>query len=239
MIVNDYEILVRDKHQPTVDISEYEELSLSEFLDSQNLSEEEKNDVVRSMFAVNIHFMLAEETYDRAFEILNDRLSDPRLAKMNAIVFLAYKPKGTNRGEFHTIRDIEKYKKIIEFCSRNNISFGCDSCSAPMVLAAYHDNPIYEKVAPVIEPCEASCFSSYINCHGFYSPCSFTEGEHDWEQGLNVLTCEDFVKDIWMNPKTELFRQELLTSTKNDPGCVGCKSLSICRTCPVFDIRHN
>lgn len=187
------------------------------------------------MTQVNIHFMLAEETFDRAMEILNDRLTDPRLSKMNAIVFLAYKPKGTNRGEFHTIRDIEKYKKIIAFCAEHNISFGCDSCSAPMVLKAYHDNPLYEKVAPVIEPCEAGCFSSYINCHGIYSPCSFTEGENDWEQGLNVLTCEDFVKDIWMNAKTELFRQELLLSTKKDPLCQGCKSQPICRTCPTFE----
>lgn len=234
MIVNGYEILVRDKHQPTVDISEYEELSLSEFLDSQNLSEEEKNDVVRSMFAVNIHFMLAEETFDRAMEILNDRLTDHRLAKMNAIVFLAYKPKGTNRGEFHTIRDIEKYKKIIAFCAEHNISFGCDSCSAPMVLKAYHDNPLYEKVAPVIEPCEASCFSSYISCHGKFYPCSFTEGEPGWRDGIDVLSCNSFVSDVWNNPKVEEFRSRLMKSTES---CIGCKSQSICRSCPTFDLK--
>jgi hypothetical protein len=187
------------------------------------------------MTQINIHFMLCEETYDKAFEILEDRLIDPRLSKLNAIVFLAYKPKGHNKGQFHTIRDIEKYKKIIAFCAANNISFGCDSCSAPMILKAYHDSPLYDKVAPVIEPCEAGCFSSYINCHGFYSPCSFTEGEGDWEQGLNVLTCNDFSKDIWFQAKTELFRQELLSSTQKDPVCMSCKSQSICRVCPTFE----
>jgi radical SAM protein with 4Fe4S-binding SPASM domain len=194
-----------------------------------------KKFVDAGMTQCNIHLMLSEQTYDKAFEILNDRLTDPRLRNLNAIVFLAYKSKGNNKGQFTTITDIKKYKKIIEFCSQNNISYGCDSCSAPFILKAYEDSELYEKVAPMVEPCEASLFSSYVNSYGDYFPCSFTEDEGDWEQGLNVLACNDFETDIWNNPKTELFRQELLRSSATRVSCSGCKSQSICRTCPTFE----
>ena len=187
------------------------------------------------MSQVNIHFLIAQETYEDALRLLQDRLHDPRLKKLNAIVFLAYKPKGRSRDRdrFHTITDVAKYQKIISFCREHNISFGCDSCSAPLVLKAYEllDPEEYKRVHSKIEPCEASAFSSYINCHGVYFPCSFTEGEGEWETGLDVLTCNDFMKDIWNNPKTQLFRGELMAPPV---GCVGCVSQSICRVCPTF-----
>lgn len=190
----------------------------------------------RGMKQVNIHFMLSEETMAKAWTLLHDRLHDPRLAGLNAIVFLAYKPKGRNRGKdvFHTITDISWYQGIIRHCREHNISFGCDSCSAPFVLKAYElmDPEEYKRVNGRIEPCEASCFSTYINCHGRYFPCSFTEGEGDWETGVDVLGCGDFLRDVWGNAKTELFRQELLRS-KGD-NCGGCLSEAICRVCPTF-----
>jgi hypothetical protein len=190
----------------------------------------------RGMKQVNIHFMLSEETYERAWEILRDRLSDPRLADLNAIVFLAYKPKGRNRGQgkFHTITDVNKYKTIIEYCTENGISFGCDSCSAPMILKAYENTEAYHRVAPMIEPCESLAFSSYINCHGILFPCSFTEGEEGWETGLDVLSCSDWYQDIWEHPRAVLFRGESCSSAKTLCSNSGCLSQSICRRCITF-----
>lgn len=186
------------------------------------------------MRQVNIHFMLSEETYDRAFEIVNDAASDPRLEHLNAIVFLAYKPKGRNAGEFTTIKSVEKMRKLIQHCKDLSVSYGCDSCSAPLILKSYQGTKEYDRVAPMIEPCEASCFSSYINADGEFFPCSFTEGEAGWETGLSVLHCNDFIKDIWNHERTLEFQSRLLGSTK---GCQGCPSQPICRTCPTFDLK--
>jgi hypothetical protein len=42
----------------------------------------------RRMTQTNIHCLLSEETFEKCKKVLQDRLTDPRLAKMNAIVFL-------------------------------------------------------------------------------------------------------------------------------------------------------
>jgi hypothetical protein len=48
----------------------------------------------------NIHFMLSEQTYDKAFELMNDYLFDERLMKLNAIVFLSLKKQGRAKNNF-------------------------------------------------------------------------------------------------------------------------------------------
>jgi len=183
---------------------------------------------------VNLHFLLAEETYEAAFDVLRDRLKDPRLASLRAVVFLAYKPKGKKPQVYHTIKDVKKYQKLIQFCTLTKTGFGCDSCSAPMVLKAYEGSKIYDQVSPMIEPCESSLFSAYINAEGKFFPCSFTEGERGWETGIDVLGCKDFVDDVWNHPRVKAFRETLLGTTK---GCEGCRSQRLCRSCPLFDMR--
>ena len=46
------------------------------------------------MEQVNIHFMLAEETYDKCLEVLDDIKNDPRLKGVRALVILSLKKKG-------------------------------------------------------------------------------------------------------------------------------------------------
>ncbi len=53
-----------------------------------------------------------------------------------------------------------------------------------------------------VDSCESfGIFSSYINVDGDYYPCSFCEGEKDWKEGISVLDCESFNKDIWLEKK--------------------------------------
>jgi hypothetical protein len=60
---------------------------------------------------------------------------------------------------------------------------------------------------------------------GKYYPCSFCDekkkDELDWIEGLDILTCTNFIKDIWNHPKSLLFRRTLL---KNK------------RACPMYDV---
>jgi radical SAM protein with 4Fe4S-binding SPASM domain len=193
------------------------------------------------MKQVNIHFMLAEETFDRAFWLIDQARTDTRLSGLNAIVFLAYKPKGRNAGHFHTIKDSAKYAKLLDYAKADpekglkNVNWGCDSCSAPAILKTLeaYDPERLKSLQMVIEPCEATCFSSYINADGEFFPCSFTEGQPKWEEGLNVLECGEFIGDIWNHPRVLEFRDALRGTTR---GCATCPSQSLCRTCPVYPI---
>ena len=85
----------------------------------------------------NIHFMIANETYGRARELMNDRLTDPRLANMRAIVFLSLKKKGRaetgynplTQGQFNLLANIALKKKV---------AFGFDSCGAQKFSVRIH-----------------------------------------------------------------------------------------------------
>ena len=179
----------------------------------------------RGMNQVNIHMLVSLETYDACFEVMKDSLSDPRLEKLNAIVFLSLKPKG-NRNNYQKV-GTASYKNIIDYAFENNVRVGFDSCSAPMFLEAVKDRENYKSLEILSEPCEATLFSVYLNSDGVMFPCSFLEEA----EGLNVAECDDFKKDIWFAHKTAKFRDSLIATEKT------CTINGVgCRKCPVFDI---
>ena len=62
--------------------------AVSRYEDKEICYDSVKSLTDRGMSQVNMHFMIAEETYDRCLETLNDILNDKKLAKLNAIVLL-------------------------------------------------------------------------------------------------------------------------------------------------------
>ena len=180
------------------------------------------------MDQVNIHFTLSEETYDRAFEILEDARTDSRLAGLNAIVFLSLKQKG--RGESHTSLSFDKYRKLVDYAMKHNIGIGFDSCSAPLFLAAVKDHPKFNEFEKLSEPCESYLFSIYINTFGECTPCSFLEDEG--YKTFNVLECSDFMTDIWNHHSVSQWRDRLLKTAKN------C-AIGNCRMCPHYNLYSN
>ncbi len=176
------------------------------------------------MNQVNMHFMICQESFEQAKETINDIKTDSRLKKLNAIVWLSLKTKG--RGEkFHPLSQ-EQFNELINMCKKEGINFGCDSCSAPKVIKAYKDDPDYERVFEAVMSCESTLESAYINVDGEYFPCSFTEGEEGWEQGISVLRTKDFIENVWNHKRTKEFRKKL------------CKNVdeNKCRNCPLFNI---
>ena len=173
----------------------------------------------RGMTQVNIHQMICNETLEQTYETISDIKNDSRLLKMNAIVFLSLKQKG--RGTGFTPLSYEEFSKLIRHCLELGINFGMDSCSAGKMLKMIQSDPSLEKFLTVIEPCESTLMSSYINVDGEFFPCSFTECAEEWQTGIDVVNCDDFVKDVWNHPRTEKFRNNLLN----------CK-----RFCPLYNI---
>jgi radical SAM protein with 4Fe4S-binding SPASM domain len=81
-------------------------------------------------------------------------------------------------------------------------------------------HPEYDYMRTYIEPCEAGGkYSSYLNVNSDYFPCSFTEGNDEWKNGLNVRDCDDFMKDIWFNKKTQNFGNTVEKCRKCNIGC--------------------
>jgi MoaA/NifB/PqqE/SkfB family radical SAM enzyme len=179
---------------------------------------------------VNIHQLLSEETYDGCFNLLEDLKTDKRLEKLNAVVLLMLKPKG-NRNKLHNIANLENFFRLAMSYQEAGIQLGMDSCTAPLMLkfAEKHDQ---NEIIQSIEPCESTLFSVYINVEAQMFPCSFTEGTPGWEQGINLLEADDFLKDVWFNSRTKEWRQSLLESSK---GC-DCSVKKYCRSCPVYNI---
>jgi len=180
----------------------------------------------RGMTQVNIHALVAVETYEGCMEVLRDMLpaaqgGDPRLAKLNAVVFLMLKPKG--RGESLTsLKDPVKYKALVDYALRHNLSVGFDSCSVPSFLEAVADHPRYKQFEQATDRCESGLFSLYIDVHGKAWPCSFGQNRHDLES-VDLLSdsVTDFAADVWHGPELDRWRTRLCGN---------------CRSCPLYDI---
>jgi radical SAM protein with 4Fe4S-binding SPASM domain len=180
------------------------------------------------MNQINIHILVSENTFDWIMETLKDRLIDPRLAKLNAIVLLSLKQRG--RGKSFTPLSTEKFKQVIDFAFANGIGIGFDSCSCFRFLKAIEGHEKFDMLYGQSEPCESSLMSAYVDVDGNYFPCSFTPDYGGWDKGVSVVDCQDFVRDVWNNPKVEEFRKKLL-ATKG-------KNKFQCRTCPLFEIEN-
>jgi radical SAM protein with 4Fe4S-binding SPASM domain len=167
------------------------------------------------MKQVNIHMLLAEETYQDCLETLDDIIIDSRLKNMYAIVFLSLKPKG--RGKGYTQLSKRKFNKIIRKAMDKNILFGFDSCSAPKFLDAIKKHHNYNSFKDMAEPCESYLFSTYINVDGKMFPCSFTEKG----KGIDLTKNIDFIKDVWYNKTVISYRNKILSS-KDRNNCRKC-----------------
>ena len=179
----------------------------------------------RGMTQVNIHFMISEETYDMAMDLINDRINDPRIEKLNAIVFLSLKPKGRAISNNFTKLPQEKFSKLVNYALDASIGIGFDSCSAQKFLLSVKDSENYERFETLSEPCESTLFSSYFNTKGEFFPCSFIEGTEGWETGIDIVSNgATFLKDLWNEDRTKKFRAKTIK-------CRECKT-----SCPVYEI---
>lgn len=171
---------------------------------------------LRGLTQCNIHQMISEESYEQTLETLHDIKTDSRLKKLNAIVFLSLKTKGRAENGFNQLSQ-DKFNNIIKICFDNNITWGADSCSAHKAMKSI-ENRFHEKeLKTMIEPCESSLMSFYINVEGLGFPCSFSENVDEWINGIDIINCGNFLKDVWYNDKLVNFRNKLITCNRNCP----------------------
>jgi len=189
----------------------------------------------RGMTQVNIHYMISSQTFDAAMQLMKDYKTDKRLEKLNAIVFLSLKPKGSKNT--HTRLSDEKFKELSDYALDNNIPHGFDSCSQPKYIKSIKGRKDASHLEQYTESCESTLYSLYINSGEknkkgesdpkFY-PCSFSEkvenAPGNWSEGISILECKDFLKDVWFNPKVRIFH-DVTVDNKNK-----------CIACPMYEI---
>lgn len=210
-----WELSTENENDPNY---EYEEITEWDYLKNICYNSVKKL-TDRGLKQTNIHMMISQETYEQAVETIKDYKTDNRLANLNAIVFLSLKKKG--RGEKFTTLTLEQFKSLVDLSFELKVPFGFDSCSCNKFLNSIKDRKDYNEIAISAEPCESSAFSSYISVDGSFSPCSFCGSDTEFGEGLSVIECKNFVNDIWNNPKTMKFREELLKKK---------------RSCPIYDV---
>jgi len=147
---------------------------------------------------------------------------------LNAIVFLALKPKG--RGTTMTpMRSVDKYKQLVDQAFAHGVGIGFDSCSAPMFLSSVKDRPNYEQLEQLADPCESTLFSLYIDSSANVWPCSFLENEQ--YEPINMLEIDDFIEEVWQSKSLGKFRQDLTATAHCEKALV-----KGCRECPKYNL---
>jgi hypothetical protein len=159
---------------------------------------------------VNIHHVIFQENLDETYQVIEDIQHDQRLSKLNAIVLLSLKNKGRATHQYTPLTQSD-FNKLTQHLLDKNIPFGFDSCSCQKFYTSIEHHPDKTRLTTLSEPCESSCFSSYVNCYGIYSPCSFAEENNkNWE--VNLLTSD--LRSVWNNHP---FRKLLLENNRNCP----------------------
>jgi hypothetical protein len=196
---------------------------------------EASKDPAATLKQINVHFMIAEETFMECFNLFQKVKSDKRFIGLNAIVLLGLKKCGRAIGNNYSKLSDDKFKNLIKLAFQNEIGIGFDSCSAKKFEKAINEiaeeniQKNLEKEALILkwkanlmqlsEPCESfGLFSSYINVDGDYFSCSFCE---NMEKPMSVLKCNNFIQDIWNGDIVKIRRDQ---------------SIKRKRECPYYDI---
>lgn len=138
------------------------------------------------MDQVNIHYVIARETVENAYQVLRDIKTDDRLKGLNALVFLSLKTKGSAvANRFHPL-DADSFTALIRTALSMNVSIGFDSCAFPRFAAAVKDVPPTTKSCwpwpRAVNPSAAfPCMSMWTAA---VSPARFAKANRDGNRAL-------------------------------------------------------
>jgi len=173
--------------------------------------------LIKGGIRTNIHYVIERNNIKQAIQILEGDFNK-KLKKVNAIIFLTFKPSG--RGDSnHILSNDSCLHKFLGLIDNNKAScnIGFDACFVPLLMRYTKTNIDF------IDSCEVGYFSVYIDENLRVAPCSFSNGKDSYS--LKEL---DFY-DIWLN-KFNNFRAKVTNNCKQECNAkVNCKG-----SCPYF-----
>lgn len=171
----------------------------------------------------NIHFVLTKGSFFDAISLLygynpwpvyksryNYKTTKVDLEKINAVVFLLFKPHGRGANKEFLCPSLYQMKIFSELITSAKCSFkvGMDSCLVNHVIK-HVEIPEHQMIA--LDTCESSRMSTYITPDMKLVPCSFADHE---KMGVDLK--QRSIEDAWNNSKPfRKFRRIL----KQNPNC--------------------
>jgi len=189
-----------------------EEIEISKLCGSVAVSDYEQsytydavNKLIEAGIKTNFHQLFSNITYNKCIKLLNGSETEWTCGeyleglsidaeKINAIIFLLFKPQGAGRyvsdRMIPTEKQIETFANLV-FNANTKFKVGMDSCFINHVLKYITPSPIQRMT---IDTCEASRMSSYISPEMQFLPCSFCDHKTN-----PVYIKEDNLQYIWKN----------------------------------------
>jgi len=187
-------------------------LAISAYSPYENYLENIVASVTKFGIKTNIHFLLTNRTIEKAISWLEN--PPYFLQKVNAIIFLNYKP--INSGYNLLLKDSDLLQCFFEQVNnhRSHLKIGFDSCSISGIVSYLDVNKIF------YESCEAARFSAFISEDLKMYPCSFMVNTNNFGDIKTTSMLE-----IWQqNESFVAYRNKIL---KNN--CNGCSSEKECK----------
>jgi MoaA/NifB/PqqE/SkfB family radical SAM enzyme len=170
----------------------------------------------------NIHYILSNKSFIPSLKILNgsERFEDKfDITKLNAVIFLLFKPQGKGKDLDWQMRDInlnifsriltsERFQALRQ-CRGVNYSLGADSCLINKVMKS--GTELTQEQIESIDTCEGGRMSVYITNDLKLVPCSF--GNHS--EGISLLNTS--IKNAWNTELFQKFRERLLNDRCSCP----------------------
>ncbi|KAH3765328.1 radical SAM protein [Pelomyxa schiedti] len=170
-----------------------------------------------------INIVFAHEATPLILETINDASEDSRLkGKIVAVLLMLWKPGP--RPTPYTRPTQEDYEAIIELAIQKEVVVGYDTDAGRSIFTAVSDIPQIvdsgdiEDISRQLEGCKSMSRNMYINVHGDVMPCPFLERKAPWsESKYNILTCNDFLREIWNSEDALDFHSFIINSSSVEP----------------------
>lgn len=168
-------------------------------------------DLMDAVVKTNIHYVVTKHNMNDVLDLVNgidvfDGKVD--LERLNAIVFLLFKPQGRGKN-LDWSPSMDELKIFAEYIKKPKAKFkiGMDSCLINKIADVRELTKLEEAFA---DTCEGARMSCYITPDGRLVPCSF--GDHD-KYGVDINKTP--IKDAWLFSKGFFDFREVLTDKKN------------------------
>jgi len=180
---------------------------------SQNFTYEAIRKFQEAKIKTNIHFVLSTSRLLRAVDVLEGEDvwgGKVDLNKLNAVIFLLFKPQGRGKSLENEVPTEYQIKKLAALMTSGKTSFkiGLDSCLVNKIKKL---NMFPKEQEQYVDTCEAARASVYVSSDMKLIPCSF--GNHD-QYGISIRN--DSIKEVWKNGESFKKFREVLTK---DPAC--------------------
>lgn len=197
-------------------------MAISAYVPYESYLSEVVNYVTSFQIKTNIHFLLNKNTVEKAISWLKN--PPPFFKKINAIIFLNYKPINSSDelllNKSHLIKDF--FENVED--NKTGLKIGFDSCSISGILKYMNVNKVF------YESCEAARFSAFISEDLKMYPCSFMVNSNAYG---NLHS--DTLIEIWKNNKFFKENREKILNVN----CSSCVLRNECRGGCVFMDKIN